>query len=167
MEPSVCSVRTAGILYQTAVHMANNKQIEALAQALRHVGYIYSKVFNSQSGLPADYSKQELLAIDVLGMNGACRMGEIAEYLSVGQSAITSLIDRLEEKGNVIRVRSKVDRRVWLVELSDEGQKIFQVQAKNYRTVAEELIAPLTDAERKTFVGLLTRMTKAAKNETD
>ncbi|MEM8485332.1 MAG: MarR family transcriptional regulator [Bacteroidota bacterium] len=145
--------------------MSNTEQIEALAKALRQLGYLYAKVVSNQPGMPADYSKQELLTVDVLGMNGACRMGEIAEYLGVGQSAITSLIDRLEEKGKVVRVRSKQDRRVWLVELSKAGQDLFEVQAKNYRTVAEELIVPLADEERDTFIALLARMTTATTVE--
>lgn len=147
--------------------MSGTDQIEALAKALRQLGYLYAKVVSNQPGMPADYSKQELLTVDVLGMNGACRMGEIAEYLGVGQSAITSLIDRLEEKGKVVRVRNKQDRRVWLVELSTAGEELFAVQAKNYRTVAEELIVPLSDAERDTFVALLARMTQAASGESE
>ncbi len=142
--------------------VSGKHQIKAIAASLRHMGYLYASVANKQPDLPADFSKQELLAIDLIGMRGACRMGEIADYLGVGQSAITSLIDRLEEKELVQRIRGKEDRRVWLVELNAKGKVIFRAQEKNYITLATKMLEPLSDEERDTFVELLERVTSSA-----
>ena len=85
-------------------------------------------------------------------------MGEIAEYLGVVQSAITPLIDRLEERGYVQRFRSKEDRRVWLVELTALGMEIFKAQEIVCRTVAHELLIPLNDQEQAMLISLLNRI---------
>lgn len=134
-------------------------QITTFAEVMGRMGYLFSRVAGKQ--LEAQqFSKPEMVAIDVLGRAGACRMGFIAEQLNVGQSAITPLVDRLEEKKLVHRVRSEADRRVWLVELSDEGQKVFEKAKESYLKFSEQMLVALNDEERDTLIGLMDRITE-------
>ena len=139
--------------------MANRSQVKALADSIRRLGFLYANTVSNCQETEHQLSKQEMLAIDVLGMRGACRMGEIATHLSVGQSAITPLIDRLEEKQLVRRIRSKSDRRVWLVELDQEGLATYKMLEKIYETVAKKMLAPLSSEESDTLASLLQRVT--------
>ncbi len=138
--------------------MASENHIQAFARVLRHLGVLYTQIASRQSSAHATYSKQELLAIDVLGVRGSCRMGEIAEHLGVVQSAITPLVDRLETQGLVERVRSTEDRRVWLVALTQEGQTLNADQEKLHQAIATEMLAPLNESEQATLIALLSRM---------
>lgn len=138
--------------------MAKEKQIQAFAQSLRRLGVLYAQIASEQSSAHDMFSKPELLTIDVLGVRGSCRMGEIAKHLGVVQSAITALIDRLEDRDIVERVRSKEDRRVWLVTLTKQGQKIYANEEKVYRAVANEMLAPLDEAEQDLLISLMDRI---------
>ena len=122
------------------------------------MGVLFTQIAGRQSSAHERFSKQELLAVDVLGVRGSCRMGEIAEHLGVVQSAITPLVDRLEDQHIVERVRSREDRRVWLVALTDAGQALYADQEKLYQAIAAEMLAPLDEAERETFIALMSRI---------
>ena len=136
----------------------SQKQIRGFTQVLRQLGVLFMRVAGQQSSAHTMYSKQELLALGVLGINVDCRMGEIAEHLGVGQSAVTPIVDRLESQGLVQRRRSDQDRRVWLVELTEKGNSVLVEENKIYQKVATEMLAPLKAAERDTLIKLLKRI---------
>lgn len=139
--------------------MIDQQQLTAFTQALQRLGFLFMRVAGQQSTAHETFSKQELLALGVLGVGGARRMGEIAAHLGVGQSAVTPLVDRLEAQGVVRRRRSEADRRVWIVELTPEGEALVAAEAKIYQQVATEMIRPLSAAERETFIRLMERVT--------
>jgi DNA-binding MarR family transcriptional regulator len=53
--------------------------------------------------------------------NGASTVAELARWLNVDAGAMTRLLDRLEKKGLLKRIRSTEDRRVVQVELTAAG----------------------------------------------
>jgi DNA-binding MarR family transcriptional regulator len=59
-----------------------------------------------------------------LAHNGAISSADLSRELYVTPSNITGIIDRLERKGLVQRVRKEDDRRVTLIQLTDEGRKL-------------------------------------------
>ena len=133
-------------------------QLRHFADALRCLSVLFMRVAAEQSAAHAAFSKQELLALGVLGVRGPSRMGEIARHLGVGQSAITPLVDRLEAAGAVHRRRSETDRRAWLVELTEAGEATFAAESAAYERVAAEMLGPLDAEERPVLLGLLQRM---------
>jgi len=58
--------------------------------------------------------------------SGRQAMASLAEMSYVTQAWITGMVDRLEDKGLVTRIRSIEDRRVVNVELTNSGKKILQ-----------------------------------------
>jgi len=136
-------------------------QVQTFAGVVRRIGVLFVSAA-SQSAAHAAFSKQELLAISVLGVRGPSRMGEIARHLGVGQSAVTPLVDRLEAAGAVRRTQSETDRRVWRVALTPAGEAVFADESAAYERVAAALLAPLAPAERETLVALLDRVADPA-----
>ena len=122
------------------------------------MGVLFAQIASRQSSAHETFSKPELMTVDILGVRGSCRMGEIAEHLGVVQSAITPLVDRLEAHDVVRRVRSGEDRRVWLVELTESGLALYADQEKLYRAIAAEMLAPLDEAEQETLIALMERI---------
>jgi len=53
------------------------------------------------------------------------RMVDIAGLLTIGKSAVTKTVDRLEERGLITRERDRSDRRTVYAGLTAEGEKIF------------------------------------------
>ena len=62
-------------------------------------------------------------ALDILDQEGPMTAGRLAERARLSRGAITSLLDRLEEKGLARRRRDTEDRRRVLVEASPDLRK--------------------------------------------
>src|SRR3954452_1355566 len=83
------------------------------------------------------------------------RMADLAERLEVVPRAVTTLVDGLEASGKVRRVPDPANRRVIRIELTDDGVKVLQELHVARRAAAEEILAPLTDQQRRALGGLL------------
>ncbi|MBQ0996663.1 MarR family winged helix-turn-helix transcriptional regulator [Streptomyces sp. RK62] len=83
------------------------------------------------------------------------RMADLAERLEVVPRAVTTLVDALEESGKVRRVPDPTNRRVIRIELTDDGRSTLRELHRARRSAAEEILAPLTDEQRKVLGGLL------------
>jgi MarR family transcriptional regulator, organic hydroperoxide resistance regulator len=83
-------------------------------------------------------------------------MGELAVHMHCDNSNMTGIVDRLEERGLVVRGVAEHDRRVKLIALTDEGRK---VRDELDRRMAEppEAIAKLSAADHRTLRDILTR----------
>ena len=64
---------------------------------------------------------------------------------------VTRLLDRLEERGFVERVRSDEDRRLSLSRITAKGLRLLSVIDPEIREVHERLAKPLTAAELQTL----------------
>jgi DNA-binding MarR family transcriptional regulator len=98
----------------------------------------------------AGLSLAENLALCQVAMapDGRLRMVEIADLLSIGKSAVTKTIDRLEERGWVVRHRDSDDRRSVQAALTPAGAEMFRrAQPVFADAVLGHLCGPLTSAE--------------------
>ncbi len=82
-------------------------------------------------------------------------------------SNASQMIDRLESDGLVYRIDNPRDRRSKLVELTDEGVQRMKQAYERHHLLAQELLAPLTEEERRATLATLERMLSLFENETD
>src|SRR6187551_1408491 len=71
---------------------------------------------------PADLTSAQWVPLLKLHMGIASTVAELARECKLDAGAMTRLLDRLETKGLVARVRSSEDRRVVNIELTDIGR---------------------------------------------
>ncbi|MGO4586209.1 MarR family winged helix-turn-helix transcriptional regulator [Arthrobacter sp. 2RAF6] len=85
--------------------------------------------------------------IRLLGRTPGLSQRSLADRLGAVPSRVVSLIDSLQERGLVERVRSSTDRRNYELLLTDAGKRVL----RELRGIAEqheaELLAPLTDEQ--------------------
>jgi DNA-binding MarR family transcriptional regulator len=86
------------------------------------------------------------------------RMTEIADRLGIVPRSLTTVIDALEEDGLVRREVDPRNRRAILLHLTDRGTAVRDELRDARRRAAEDLFAPLSDADRETLGGLLSRL---------
>ncbi|HVX56308.1 MAG TPA: MarR family transcriptional regulator [Candidatus Saccharimonadales bacterium] len=87
---------------------------------------------------------------------------ELAERTSVTRATMTGLIDTLERDGLVRRGPATSDRRMTIVQATPEGLSLInQILPRHFQMMAG-LMAPLSDVERKTLVGLLQKIVARA-----
>lgn len=102
-------------------------------------------------------STSQLLVLELLADESERTVGSIAERVGLAQATVTSMIDRLEERGLVSRKRSDNDRRQVNVTLTEAGRAL-QSQAPtalqtrflaNFATLQEwEKLAILSSLQR-------------------
>ena len=83
------------------------------------------------------------------------RMADLAERLEVVPRAVTTLVDGLEASGKVRRVADPTNRRVTRIEITDDGRETLRELRAARRSAAEEILAPLSEEQRKVLGGLL------------
>jgi DNA-binding MarR family transcriptional regulator len=88
------------------------------------------------------------------------RMGAIASRMGIVPRSATGLVDRLVEAGLVLRAVDPDNRRSVLVSLSDQGQRLQSAMGEARTAAAEELLSPLTAAQRESLAELLSRLTE-------
>jgi DNA-binding MarR family transcriptional regulator len=83
-------------------------------------------------------------------------MREVAEHLACDSSNLTGITDRLEDRGLVRRTAAPADRRVKLLVLTDEGQRLRKEIVARLGTPPES-IAALSDRDLETIRRILTK----------
>ncbi|MFE5741678.1 MarR family winged helix-turn-helix transcriptional regulator [Streptomyces celluloflavus] len=86
------------------------------------------------------------------------RMTDLAARLEVVPRAVTTLVDALEANGAVRRVPDPASRRVVRIALTDTGRSTLRALRSARRAAAEDILAPLTAAQRAELGGLLSTL---------
>jgi DNA-binding MarR family transcriptional regulator len=98
------------------------------------------------------FSLIHLNVMTVLEMDGPVSMSQLAEALDVSVASMTGIIDRMEQRGLVVRGRGHDDRRVVLVHATDAGRDVFREIDRRRRQGLGAMLAQLGEEE---LAGLL------------
>lgn len=74
-------------------------------------------------------------------------MSQLSQELMVSNGNVTGVVDRLEKKGFVTRLRPSFDGRVLFIELTKEGRKEFKRIAKQHDRWQTEFFSSLSTEE--------------------
>jgi DNA-binding MarR family transcriptional regulator len=129
---------------------------DELVAALMFAGREYSTaavVFHDAVAKRFRLSVTDLKTLDILQRRGGLTAGEIAVRTSLATASVTSLIDRLQKKGLVRRLRDPGDRRRVVVELTPKLEKTIAPLFKSlshrmlarFKTYSDEQIAVIRD----------------------
>jgi len=98
-----------------------------------------------------------------LGRNGPMKMSTLGDHMLVAPANVTGLIDRIEAKGYVRRVRDPDDRRLWVIELTDEGSQLFREVSTRFRKYVRGLGSSLSPRELASAVASLDKVRKRVR----
>jgi MarR family 2-MHQ and catechol resistance regulon transcriptional repressor len=145
-------------LEQTAVH--SNRLGRVLSDAsTRWRGLVQSEI----SALGLAYG--EFRVLRVLGESGTCPMVKLAKEQLITQAGMTSIVDRLENRGLVERVRCETDRRVVNVRITHKGRSLLERALKLHAQLLERATRNLTKQEIGQFLTTLDKMLTSAHTE--
>src|ERR1039458_1593870 len=133
------------------------------AEALPQRGATLSRLFLTRTSMAI--SRTEAGVVGALSQR-PWRITELAAREGVTQPAITSLVNRLEERGWVERHGDPRDARVVLVRLTGQGREVHERLRREYRALLHEEMATLGDHDVQTLAraieildGLIERLT--------
>lgn len=83
---------------------------------------------------------------------------EIGEQLLVTRGTVTGLLDSLERQQLVRRRPHPEDRRMLLIELTEQGHCLLSRLLPDHYRGMSDILACLTEAEKATFASVLTKL---------
>ncbi|WP_307835957.1 MarR family winged helix-turn-helix transcriptional regulator [Phycicoccus sonneratiae] len=135
---------------------ARSQLVAALGDAMQR--YQRSvQAYDDAVGRALDLGPADLRCLDWL-VDGPKTAGTLATATGLRPAATTALIDRLEARGLVERVRDESDRRRVLVRMTDEGSRSTYAMYAPLVAEGQELFDGVTDAQLRVMAGLLERM---------
>lgn len=77
----------------------------------------------------------QITLVKILSRHKRLKVSEISKKMSLVNSTVSGIIDRLEKQGLVKRIRSEKDRRIVYIELTNKGNELikdFRYTINNY-----------------------------------
>jgi DNA-binding MarR family transcriptional regulator len=128
------------------------------------VGYLMARV---RSMMANETNQLTVLALDItstqasmllLLKRGALSGADLAREYGLDASAVTRILDKLEKRGLINRVRSSADRRVVNLALTDTGRQMVSRLKPLYAQALERMLAGFTQEEAGFLKSLLRRI---------
>ena len=115
----------------------------------------------ADEGPMADETRGRGRVLALLRLRDGISTREMAEVLGIRVSSLNETLARMEADGIVVRRQSDEDRRVMLVDLTEEGRAIKTPS----HDLPELLFSDFTDEEMDAFGGYLDRMAAKLEDE--
>lgn len=128
------------------------------------VGYILRLASQRHSAIFNRLNAQGLTPTQFAALVRVAEMGECSQNLlgrrtAMDVATIKGVVTRLKAKGFVQLNADPGDKRRTVVSLTDKGEDLVKDLHVFGQTVTTETLSPLSDAEQKTFLEMLTRLT--------
>ena len=120
-------------------------------------------VWDVEPWLGLDMSTPQFKALLLIYEEEGVRMRELARRLGGSFSNATVLVDRLVERSLVERMAEPQDRRVVLVRVTEEGQRLVERLVTSWRTLSPSLLKNLVPEDLATVRDALCVLLKAAR----
>jgi DNA-binding MarR family transcriptional regulator len=98
--------------------------IDRLVRGLRRISHALS-IHSKQTLETHRVTMPQLVCLMALSRKGAVPLSALTEPLALNNSTVTGIVDRLERRGMVRRVRLGTDRRRVHVELTSAGERFL------------------------------------------
>lgn len=99
-----------------------------------------------------DITNNDMHIIDAIGIEEPRSMSAIAKLLDVTVGTLTTNMNSLENKGYIVRERSKTDKRVVFVLLTEKGKKAFFHHRDFHKKMIKSIVKDLDEEEMKVLI---------------
>ncbi|MBS4199862.1 MarR family transcriptional regulator [Bacillus sp. FJAT-49732] len=142
----------------------NEKVVAELEKDLRYISAIIKQKGRE---LLTDFSitPPQFVALQWLFEEGDMTIGDLSNKMYLACSTTTDLIDRMEKKELVMRIRDPKDRRVVRIHLLDKGEKIIDEVIKKRQGYLQDVLNDFTAEEVLMLKDNLSRLHKVMRQE--
>jgi DNA-binding MarR family transcriptional regulator len=133
-----------------------------LSETISYLSDLVEKVLEetiSQSDF-SDLTQQQFHYLQVIVRMKNPNLTELAVELGITKPTVTSLVDKLVEKGYVSRVQSDEDRRTMHLHINRKGDKIKVLRTNVYDRLTEKIRSELNETEVTILAELLKKIAK-------
>jgi DNA-binding MarR family transcriptional regulator len=143
---------------ETPIEMPRNQVREIIYQIRRlmQAGELFTKELNKIYQVSAP----QLHCLLALYEHGPLPPSQIARNIMVKSSTVTGIIDRLEQKGFVGRLRNSPDRRVITIQLTEAGRELARNAPPPIQHKIVDGLQRLPEKEINQIIESLSKLTK-------
>jgi MarR family transcriptional regulator, lower aerobic nicotinate degradation pathway regulator len=105
-----------------------------------------------------DLTAVQFAALAAIKANPEVDATRLSALIAFDRSTIGGVLERLEAKGWVLRSSSPADKRVKLLRLTLDGERLLRRVEPAVRRVQQRLLEPLAPADRATMLRLLAQL---------
>ncbi|RIM80491.1 MarR family winged helix-turn-helix transcriptional regulator, partial [Staphylococcus arlettae] len=107
----------------------------------------------------------EFAVLELLYNKGDQPIQRIRERVLIASSSISYVVDKLEEKGCVTRIRNQQDKRIINASLTQQGRRIMDEIFPKHAETIQSTFSILTDEELQTLQNTLKKLSAPTNNE--
>lgn len=144
------------------IHLMNQILELLLKNGLRPLSFLFESI-----ELERKLNRSDLIALLMLHLRSEMTMSKLAEDLGIPLSTTTSLAKRLVHKGLINRNPSNEDKRIMLVQLTSEGEKVALHLNGLIENIITRVQSSLTVEELNQFISLAIKIGKALQQKDD
>lgn len=112
-------------------------------------------------------TQHQLAALARLLETGPCSQNHLGRLISLDSASMVGVISRLKARGLISVVKDKKDRRRALINLTASGRTVVKKAIVRGIAANELTLAPLSDRERRTLIGLLKKLAPIESDSRD
>lgn len=112
----------------------------------------------------AEMSTADLRILRVLRDQGSSPMNRFASETMLSPPTITGVVDKLEERGLVERVRNPEDRREILIAITQKGTITLTMGEELHKRFLDRSLSVLSDAELRQLASLMKKLADSSGN---
>lgn len=131
-----------------------SKNIDVLTEQFSTALFVMMQNFGPQLVIRAQLglTPGQVFMLHFIQKEKQCNVSKLAEKVEVNPSAVTVMLDRLENHGFVVRVRDKIDRRVVIVQLTEAGSEALNRVLNVRQQIMKHCLTQIESHELDSFV---------------
>ena len=151
----------------TKTKRATTTEAHQMLELLNSLGGTIFRQLLWQRATDLDLTNAQSQVLFRLAEHPGSHMGDVAKAFGVTLPAVTHIVDRLEEKGLVVRGDHPADRRVYVLDLTRAGKVLVEeLEAIRLRGM-ERVLARMSAADRQRVLTGLVALVDAAETATE
>ena len=144
--------------------MTTNEDFNIESIIFKYIDEFKFLLFPDQwSSVFLDYSKNEILAMLLIYRKNKVNMSEVAEYINAPLNTATGVITRLEKKMIVERIRDTEDKRIVMINLTENGEKFIKDEKKQIEYYVKKVYNSLTEEEKSAVISIVNKVIHTLK----
>lgn len=129
---------------------------EQVGFLLRQAAQRHIAIFESRMGKELTPTQWATLA--KLAEIGSSSQNQLGRSTAMDAATIKGVVDRLKDRGLVATKPDPMDARRRVIILTPAGRVLYQARTSNAHAISAETLAPLSSAERRALLRLLSKM---------
>jgi DNA-binding MarR family transcriptional regulator len=129
------------------------KTVEMISQLM---GELESKAFEVEGF--SDITMNQMHYLETIARLGEPTFGDLADYLGVTPPSVSVIVKKLIDTGYVKKDQSKLDGRVYHLQLTEKGKRFNELHSEVHQILARRITENLDQDEIEALAALMERI---------